>query len=324
MERFVMPQGNRNRNGFTLIELLVVIAIIAILAAILFPVFAQAREKARQTSCLSNMKQIALANLMYGQDWDESYALNRSCNLTPIGGGPANATPCAQGDVAFGWIDLVEPYVKNYGIFKCPSDTMQPVLLPNVDGLRYHWGAPAQPGTLRGFVWGSRTEAAPTRGGDYRSSYARNNNFANNGVWMAVYAEIQYPSNTIMIYEFSPNTGAGANGNEGIPGSTWNINRPNGQNIAGSGCVPSPANPPSNVARNVVSFVHQSPNFFRDAGVRAQELAGRSSTRHSGGVNYAFTDGHAKWVRPERVLGQCNWGNTKEYGNNGTNPDFRL
>jgi prepilin-type N-terminal cleavage/methylation domain-containing protein len=59
------------RKGFTLIELLVVIAIIAILAAILFPVFARAREKARQTSCVSNLKQVALASLMYTQDYDE-------------------------------------------------------------------------------------------------------------------------------------------------------------------------------------------------------------------------------------------------------------
>jgi len=62
----------RSRNGFTLIELLVVIAIIAILAAILFPVFARAREKARQTSCLSNLKQLSLAILMYAEDYDET------------------------------------------------------------------------------------------------------------------------------------------------------------------------------------------------------------------------------------------------------------
>src|SRR4051794_1958509 len=67
----LMRQGCRDRRGFTLIELLVVIAIIAILAAILFPVFAHAREKARQTSCLSNLKQLSSAMLMYAGDYDE-------------------------------------------------------------------------------------------------------------------------------------------------------------------------------------------------------------------------------------------------------------
>src|SRR5882724_457674 len=87
-----------NRQGFTLIELLVVIAIIAILAAILFPVFAQAREKARQTSCLSNNKQIGLAVLMYAQDYDEYYPM-----------GAYNTDPNAP--VAM-WYDFVEPYIK--------------------------------------------------------------------------------------------------------------------------------------------------------------------------------------------------------------------
>jgi prepilin-type N-terminal cleavage/methylation domain-containing protein/prepilin-type processing-associated H-X9-DG protein len=84
------------RRGFTLIELLVVIAIIAILAAILFPVFAQAREKARQASCTSNMKQIGLAILMYAGDYDEQLPWGAS------NGGPTLTT----------WYDLVEPYVK--------------------------------------------------------------------------------------------------------------------------------------------------------------------------------------------------------------------
>ena len=92
------------RRGFTLIELLVVIAIIAILAAILFPVFARAREKARQTSCLSNAKQIMLAVLMYTSDYDEklpgAWAQNASSNL---------------------WSAAIEPYVKNAQLFSCPS-----------------------------------------------------------------------------------------------------------------------------------------------------------------------------------------------------------
>ncbi len=94
------------RRGFTLIELLVVIAIIAILAAILFPVFARAREKARQTSCLSNLKQIGLAVLMYAQDYDERY----------------NLAYTATDDGTMHWPILLEPYHKNVEIYECPSD----------------------------------------------------------------------------------------------------------------------------------------------------------------------------------------------------------
>ena len=100
------------RKGFTLIELLVVIAIIAILAAILFPVFAKAREKARQASCLSNLKQIALGCLSYAQDYDEympnSFKYETAPNTPPNGG--------------LIWLcDLIYPYVKNSQIFNCPS-----------------------------------------------------------------------------------------------------------------------------------------------------------------------------------------------------------
>jgi len=89
------------RRGFTLIELLVVIAIIAILAAILFPVFARAREKARQASCGSNMKQIALALKMYVQDYDQRFMCVRQ--------GPG------------GWAQICQPYVQNWQLFECPS-----------------------------------------------------------------------------------------------------------------------------------------------------------------------------------------------------------
>lgn len=95
-----------NTRGFTLIELLVVIAIIAILAAILFPVFARAREKARQSSCMSNAKQLALGFLMYAQDYDEEFPRQ----YIVVSG------------VAVRWPAYIMPYIKNYQIFTCPSD----------------------------------------------------------------------------------------------------------------------------------------------------------------------------------------------------------
>jgi prepilin-type N-terminal cleavage/methylation domain-containing protein/prepilin-type processing-associated H-X9-DG protein len=104
-----------SRRGFTLIELLVVIAIIAILAAILFPVFARAREKARQSSCSSNVKQIMLGVLMYAQDYDEMTPGRRKACAATL------TTPYNCGAGWVGWIDLLYPYVKNGQMFVCPS-----------------------------------------------------------------------------------------------------------------------------------------------------------------------------------------------------------
>ena len=95
-----------NRQAFTLIELLVVIAIIAILAAILFPVFARARENARRSSCLSNTKQLGLAALQYTQDYDEKLPPSYDA------GSPTKI-----------WAQLIEPYIKSRQVFFCPSDS---------------------------------------------------------------------------------------------------------------------------------------------------------------------------------------------------------
>src|SRR5580704_11355479 len=97
----------QRNKGFTLIELLVVIAIIAILAAILFPVFAKVREKARQTACLSNVKQLGLAFAQYSQDYDEKYP-NGINSYSPPGAG---------------WGGQVYSYVKSVNVYKCPDDT---------------------------------------------------------------------------------------------------------------------------------------------------------------------------------------------------------
>lgn len=131
--------SSRRLSAFTLIELLVVIAIIAILASILFPVFAQARAKARQTSCLSNMKQIGTGLMMYTQDYDEVLPGNSTLGTNgltdPRWPDAATAHSAGQGE-AFGWMQPydptqvgthriwardVQPYVKNLQIFKCPQ-----------------------------------------------------------------------------------------------------------------------------------------------------------------------------------------------------------
>jgi prepilin-type N-terminal cleavage/methylation domain-containing protein/prepilin-type processing-associated H-X9-DG protein len=111
--------NKQNKRAFTLIELLVVIAIIAILAAILFPVFARARENARRASCLSNMKQMGLGFMMYVQDYDESYPFYQHTDGTvPETGWWYNAN-------LWYWMNSIYPYVKNSQIFRCPSSLNQ-------------------------------------------------------------------------------------------------------------------------------------------------------------------------------------------------------
>ena len=125
----------RRSRGFTLIELLVVIAIIAILAAILFPVFAKAREKARQSSCSSNEKQIALASIQYVQDYDECYSLWNHGDGTTI--------------YRWYWRHLSTPYIKNSQVFLCPSDSRKNL---DMNGLYQSYCASEEI-----FRWGSTT-----------------------------------------------------------------------------------------------------------------------------------------------------------------------
>ncbi len=105
----------RRTSGFTLIELLVVIAIIAILAAILFPVFSQAREKARQTSCLSNLKQLGLATMMYAEDYDSCTPIINILFPTPYDATEEDVNSQLSALV------VLAPYVKNRQVFVCPS-----------------------------------------------------------------------------------------------------------------------------------------------------------------------------------------------------------
>ncbi len=103
--------SRRNRRGFTLIELLVVIAIIAILAAILFPVFAKAREKARQSACMNNQKQIGIAAYQYLNDWDDTYPWSRF----------PNASGTSQ-DYGHNWKQAIAGNLKSTAVYRCPSN----------------------------------------------------------------------------------------------------------------------------------------------------------------------------------------------------------
>jgi prepilin-type N-terminal cleavage/methylation domain-containing protein len=117
---------SQRHHGFTLIELLVVIAVIAILAALLFPVFSKARENARAASCLSNLKQIGTSLTLYLQDYDETYPMERFPDATHAAGGctsgpNTNPEDALQGS-SINWKRAIQPYTKNYSVFQCPSN----------------------------------------------------------------------------------------------------------------------------------------------------------------------------------------------------------
>ena len=145
----------RRKNAFTLIELLVVIAIIAILAAILFPVFARAREQARKASCTSNVKQLGLAWMMYVQDYDETFPPNNSPAAAGsewvLRPGSFPCRPCRpinrNTNLPYDPRVFALPYIKNLGIFACPSDRgIDRALVPDEPTTAQVWKEVAQGG----------------------------------------------------------------------------------------------------------------------------------------------------------------------------------
>lgn len=301
--------GGGMKRGFTLLELLVVVAILMLLAALLFPVFARAKGAAHRSVSQSNVKQITLAQFLYMEDNNDAVAINRDCTL--VIDGINNQAPCVPGRAFRGWIDLTVPYVKNYAVFKSPADPTDPVPLP--ENARDGEGRPIR----HGATWGAR-ENGRWLGGEFRSSYARNNNWANNGTYTARYSQAEFPSTLILVYSFAPNSGGGANPNEGVTGSSFTIiRRPDVQPEPGR-CVsyrPSSQNNRSN-------FFSQLPRY-----AQSREAESPSSERYAGFGLYGFADGHARPLRPEMVRGQCQWGfspNSVETGNDGVHPDFRF
>ncbi len=166
------------KRGFTLIELLVVIAIIAILAAILFPVFAKAREKARQTACLNNMKQLGLGLMQYVQDYDEAY---------PSG---------------FPWTEQIAPYVKSTAVFVCPSQPKPThmwvggMTFPTSFGFNYNMMGSSQAASVKP----ASTIAMCDMGafaeipGDVNTPAVNVNSIQNTGAWILCPPEIYLPT----------------------------------------------------------------------------------------------------------------------------------
>jgi len=233
--------------AFTLIELLVVIAIIAILAAILFPVFAKVREKARQTSCLSNMKQINLGLLQYSQDYDET--------ILPWGAS-GNANNDQNISEHLWWSDL-SPYIKSDAILGCPDDPS----LGNATAWPLVNGVPT-PGNNVPSVIGAGPDTATTH---YEQGYVFNQDVlltpvdsGNSDDAAGKVNLVVAPANCIIMLE-------------------WNPNDPTPRDI-GPGDLAYAMNPANNQTANVAAV-----------------------TRHTGGCNYAFVDGHVKWAAPGSI-----------------------
>jgi prepilin-type N-terminal cleavage/methylation domain-containing protein/prepilin-type processing-associated H-X9-DG protein len=252
---------SNRKQGFTLIELLVVIAIIAILAAILFPVFAQARARARQASCLSNVKQLTLGLMMYSDDYNDTFP-RVSCIQGKIlypDYGPWPATVGA-------WFLSVEPYVKNRRMFSCPGASFKGCC--SVQGWGSIENAPSSDPNVvywQNIMKGWDTNANPIQYG-YNSSLG-NGCCGDQQPPLPTQSAIQDPSKTLLICDAS---GPVANVN--------NIGNPEmcGVLARGDECW-------------AVSQVPGSANsFIRDSS---------AYTRHNDGSNVGYADGHSKWKK---------------------------
>ena len=241
----------RVRRAFTLIELLVVIAIIAILAAMLFPVFAQAREAARQTSCLSNLRQLSTAVAMYVQDY-ELYPLYSS--------GPDR------------WHSLLQPYIKNTQVLICPSSGYN----------RYH---------VRNMGYGYNHQylaRSLDRGGSGMGSHE---------------SMIEYPAETIAIAD-SSGTGGWAQNPQ-----PWSDMVNECDRLGNHGYTIDPPLLPVGSKWGTSCTVSSPLPGYPGAGHT------RISTRHKGGANIAFCDGHAKWMRREKLEADNTYWNGRKVPN---------
>jgi len=284
-----MSRTQSRQHGFTLIELLVVIAIIAILAAILFPVFAQAREKARSASCLSNEKQIGLGIMMYAQDNDEVY---------PMAYYYVNGATSAAGYVQ--WTGLVDPYVKQLKggrtIWVCPSHALGGFAPTNFTNSNAPGGQIPQ-------TAGIQDVQAD------RMSYIANELLMPRKKYAAVpqsvvaMATVENVADVILVAEITDTLGA-LNDTSPTGGAAIKSHRPtngvsdNGNVYNGESGVTGPVYALTvDQARAAINYAIANNN----AGGQ-HHIAYTAPDRHTKGADYIFADGHAKWMRLEQTL----------------------
>ncbi len=289
-------------RGFTLIELLVVIAIIAILAAILFPVFAQARAKAEQAVCISNLKQLGTATLMYLQDYDETFyphRWNSGPDSNPLIGltGGANSPINGAARMKTFWVSLLQPYVRNYGVFKCPEN-------PNA------WVGTNTDGTMCG---GSQNNTSVGCGG---VGYGGQNSYGHNDLWLSPANRYADNSSAVSVVPLAavPRTiieivdatyyGAAPDVAD-MTGKEYN-EAANGADLAYANFQsPFYTDYWKNIGNSRWSW-NVSAGNWSDTPVADAEYLGPQ--RHMGMIDCLFTDGHAKAIPYDQVIGNiCLW-----------------
>jgi prepilin-type N-terminal cleavage/methylation domain-containing protein/prepilin-type processing-associated H-X9-DG protein len=250
----------RRCKAFTLIELLVVIAIIAILAAILFPVFAQAREKARATQCLSNMKQLGTALMQYVQDYDETFPFY-----------PGSIT--AERPELYVW-SIFQPYVKNGHVLRCPSD---PTPL--------EWNPKRPADWAPSFVVGAKQVWNASYSTLDPAEFRAKGQTAVWGISGEREASITAPAETLISVERSAHV-------------------PDGMRACSAGDRNFNASPWSRTSR--IRSGDADPDIDEQGRRFPQGDTGRIATRHNGGANFMFADGHAKRMSPSQWIGPVN------------------
>jgi len=258
-------------NAFTLIELLVVIAIIAILAAILFPVFAQARAKARQTTSLSNTKQMDLGFQMYKQDYDEKFPYFNWGN-SYFG----SNTPSTGHWESF-WMNAIYPYEKNVQLYKCPSDLSQNT--PENTAM-FWWVAANAPVTASDLI--NKYNFQPSLVAQ-EISYGTNEPLLNGGFGVPSDALVDRPAQTLIVADMiTALTGGPSQG------------RPDRTN-------PNDARHKFIMRRVAYAQGCDGTWWGGDQSYHNPAWDAESCTRHSSGSNIGFADGHAKWLRAQNI-----------------------